>query len=80
MVHARFTPGVRRAPAVEADRCRNQNAFDADRRDHWRRLAGLSIGLGAAIWYTQTHRGTSTLVPSMDIGAGRTVLSYGGSF
>lgn len=48
-------------------------------------IAGLSIGLGAAIWYTQTQQPSTNsartaLVPSVDIGAGRTIFSYGGAF
>lgn len=47
-------------------------------------LAGLSIGLGAAIWYSSTHQPTSgssaTLVPSIGVRDGVTMFSYGGAF
>ncbi|MBL9016190.1 MAG: hypothetical protein JNL83_18525 [Myxococcales bacterium] len=48
-------------------------------------VAGLSIGLGAAIWYTTTQQpsrssGSSALVPSVGIHDGRTMFSYGGTF
>lgn len=49
-------------------------------------IAGLSIGLGAAIWYTTTQQpapssaARTSLVPTVDIGDGRTMFSYGGSF
>jgi hypothetical protein len=48
-------------------------------------IAGLSIGLGAAIWYTTTQQrtgssGASPLLPSVGVSDGRTMFSYGGTF
>jgi len=47
-------------------------------------IAGLSIGLGAAIWYTATQQpsrsGPSALVPSVGVRDGRTMFSFGGTF
>ncbi|MBA3464142.1 MAG: hypothetical protein H0T46_29575 [Deltaproteobacteria bacterium] len=48
-------------------------------------VAGLSIGLGAAIYYTLTHpaptSGTSALrFPSIELAHDRTMISYGGAF
>ena len=45
-------------------------------------VAGLSIGLGAAIYYTATHPGgrTSLRIPSIELSKERTVISYGSAF
>ena len=48
-------------------------------------VAGLTIGLSAAIWYTTTQQPSrassrSALLPSVGIGDGRTMFSYGGTF
>jgi hypothetical protein len=66
------------AGGLDGDKASSQFATGA--------VAGLSIGLGAAIYYTMTQQGprasgTQALrMPSIEIVAERTVISYGGAF
>ena len=66
------------ATGIDGDKAPSQFALGS--------VIGLSLGVGFAAWYSSTQQPSASssartsLVPTVDIGAGRSMFSYGGVF